>query len=397
MLPKERIAAAFEHEPTDAALRSPDSEFRSGRSTSKVPVYQAGFSSRVASALLGREAYVGGGIQQYREAKALWDGPQAHQEFLECARRDAFDLPRVLDLDLVRPSYWRLNEKPTRRLDDCTFFYGDESSSWRVMRFDPPTELYQVVARSPSPPPTLADVVAEVDGFEAALVSYQPQPEQFGDELAALAEFGQERAVEAFGIGLCVPREEIWLEAIALRPDLVRRYLSAQAEYAARNAAALSALGFQYLMGGGDFACKHGPFYSPKAFHDLMLPALQRVSQACHDHGCYHCFASDGDLWPVADDLFGRSGVDCFYEIDRRAGMDLARLRSRFPHLTLMGGISSETLHLGSREQVVAETRSALQAAQEHGSIIVGCSNQIVAPTPIANVEAMLETIRELR
>ena len=45
MLPKERIAAVFDHQPTD-----------------KVPIYQAGFSSRVASAVLGREAYVGGGI-----------------------------------------------------------------------------------------------------------------------------------------------------------------------------------------------------------------------------------------------------------------------------------------------------------------------------------------------
>jgi uroporphyrinogen-III decarboxylase len=108
-------------------------------------------------------------------------------------------------------------------------------------------------------------------------------------------------------------------------------------------------------------------------------------------------FASDGDLWPVAEDLFGASGVDCFYEIDRRAGMDLRLLRERYPHLTLLGGIASETLHMGTKEEVVQETLSALEVAKELGSCIIGCSNQIVAPTPMANVEAMMETLHGWR
>ena len=61
MLPKERVRAAFEH-----------------RSTDKVPVHHVGFSSEVATAIIGREAYVGGGIQQWREATAHWNGPDAH-------------------------------------------------------------------------------------------------------------------------------------------------------------------------------------------------------------------------------------------------------------------------------------------------------------------------------
>jgi len=150
-------------------------------------------------------------------------------------------------------------------------------------------------------------------------------------------------------------------------------------------------------MGGGDFASKNGPFYSPRAFHNLMLPALRRVSEACHAVGAYHMFASDGNLWPVAEDLFGASGVDCFYEIDRRAGMDLARLRTTFPHLTLLGGIASETLHLGTRAEVIQEVRSALAVAKEHGSIIVGCSNQIVPHTPPENIWAMMETLHAER
>jgi len=380
MLPKERVAAVFDHRPTD-----------------KVPIYQAGFSSRVASAVLGREAYVGGGIQQYREARALWDGEEAHQEYLARSRRDAFDLVRVLDLDLVRPAYWRMATKPTRRIDEHTFLYGDPEGSWHVMRFSPETELYQVADRSPAPEPSVDDLERTVEASEAGVDGYRPQPSAFPDLLAAVEEFGAERAVPGAGVGICVPRERVWLEAIALRPDLVGRYLMAQAGRAAPVASVMQQIGLRHLMGGGDFASKRGPFYSPKAFHDLMLPALRVVSEACHAQGCHHMFASDGDLWPVAEDLFGASGVDCFYEIDRRAGMDLRRLRRRYPHLTLLGGIASETLHTGTRQDVIEETLSALEVAKELGSCIIGCSNQIVALTPIANFEAMMEALQAHR
>jgi len=380
MLPKERVAAVFEHRPTD-----------------KVPIYQAGFSSRVASVILGREAYVGGGIQQYREARALWEGTEAHQEFLERSRQDAWDLVRALDLDLVRPTYWRMNEKPSRRIDENTFFYGKEDGVWRVMRFEPHLELYQVVDQSPQAAMTLDKIESTVEALEESAATYQPKPQDFPDLIAAQQEFGAERAVPGFGIGVGLPYQAVWLEAIAACPDLAGRYLMAQAEHAARIPAVMNQIGLRYLMGGGDFASKKGPFYSPRAFHNLMLPALKKVSDACHAAGAYHMFASDGNLWPVAEDLFGASGVDCYYEIDRRAGMDLARLRDAFPHLTLLGGISSATLHAGTKDEAIHETRTALAVAREKGSIIVGCSNQIVAPTPLENFWAMMEVLHKER
>jgi len=381
MLSKDRVLAAFEFQPSD-----------------KPPIYQAGFSSRVASAVLGREACVGGGIQQWRESRALWEGPDAHQEFVERSRRDPIDLAEKLDLDLVRPVYWRMSQKPAKRLDEHTFLYGDPDGEWQAMRCDPQTELYQVVARSPRPEPTMADLEKQVESAEKALETCRPTPADYADYKAVMDAVGSRRAVPGTGIGLNIDyRQPIWLEAIALRPDLVARMFDVQAERAARSAAAQAQIGLRYLMGGGDFASNKGPFYSPKAFHELTLPRLRKISDALHRNGQFHMFASDGDLWPVADDLFGASGVDCFYEIDRRAGMDLRKLRRRFPRLTLLGNISSYTLHRGSREDVIAETQDCLDAAREYGGIVVGCSNQIVPPTPLANFWAMMETLHGRR
>ena len=380
MTPKERALAAFEHRPTD-----------------RVPVFHSGLSSWAAGVIMGREAYVGGGIQQWREAVALWEGGDAHQEFLERSQRDAFDLTRALDQDIVRVLYWRMSEKPARRIDENMFMYGDPEEKWRVMRFDPDTELYQEVERSPRPEPSVDDLEREVERLEEGLRREPPGPDAFAAEAEALKEF-PDRAVRGRGAGINVDYQRpIWLEAIALRPDLVDRLFDVQAEQALRALRPQAKMGLQLLAGGSDFASNQGPFYSPEFFHRAVLPRLQNVTGAYHRVDCYLLYASDGNLWAVADDLFGASGVDGYYEIDLRAGMDLRRLRERFPELTLLGGISSHTLHRGMLEEVIAETREAMQVAEELGSIIVGCSNQIVAQTPPENIEAMAETIDRYR
>ena len=379
MNPVERIHAACEHKPCDRA-----------------PTYHASFSSWAASIVLGREAYVGSGIQQWREAAALWNGEDAHREFLERTRRDTIDLGNVLDLDMVRVIYWRQNEKPAWRIDENTFYYGRQDGDWRVMRFDPDTELYQEVDHNPRPETTHQDLKEELDRTECALEGYRPTPQSFPEIIAGLEAYGGTRAIPAWGVMIGVPyRSVAWIEAVAARPDLVARLLELQAERAERTVQAVSALGVRVVLGGLDLANNTGPLYSPRAFRELVVPRLRRIVDACRRAGMYYFFASDGNLWPIADDLF--PVVDGYYEIDRRAGMDLKTLRQRYPHLTLVGNISSHTMHLGTKQDVIAEVLSCLEVAKQYGGIIVGASNQILSQTPPENLLAMVETLEKER
>jgi len=374
VLPRERVAAAFRLEQTD-----------------KVPIYQAGFSSRAASIVLGREAYTGGGIQQYRESAALWKGVDAHAEFVERSFTDACELCEKLDLDLVRTGYWRKEEKPKRKIDEWTFEY----ENGEIWRFDPPSETYGCAAQ-PRELASETELRREADRQMRDAEAYAPTEADFPNERRSLERFGATRAIPCGGNSLTVPREPWWLEATILCPEVVAEVLDAQVISAEKCVKVLGRLGLPYGMGGGDFAGAAGPMYSPAFFHEHMLPRLSKISEACRAAGVYHLFASDGNLWPVADDLFGRSGVDGYYEIDG-THMPLRRLREKFPRLKLLGGIRSETLHLGTEEQVRQETRSALEAAKEIQGCIIGCSNQIVAPTPERNIWAMMETMERYR
>lgn len=386
MKPRERILATFE-----------------GRSTDRVPVHHIGFSGYAASVILGREAYVGGQIQQWREMKALWEGPEAHREFLERSERDAVDVALACGHDIIRLQYWRWRIKPTKKLNDYAFLFGDPQGRWYVLEFDPKTELFhriegygESVMEPPEKEMSEEDLEAFVSSKERELEGYHPPQGPDPAIQATLAKY-RDYAIRNWGVGASIPHDQVWLEAVALRPDLVKRYVEVQTERAVRQLPRLAASGVKLIFGGGDFASNEGPLYSPKVFRDIMLPSLKRITEECHRLGMYYLFASDGNLWPVADDLFGESGVDGYYEIDRRAGMDLRKLRERFPDLTLIGNISSHTLHRGTKEQVIKEVLSCIDVAQRYGRVIVGVSNYIMPGTPPQNIEALLETIERYR
>ena len=379
MFPKDRVRAAFENRQSD-----------------HVPIYQSGFSSRVASDILGRVAHVGGGIQQYREACALWEGPDAHAEFLERSIRDAIDVSLALELDMVRPFYWRMPVKPSRRIDEFTFLWDDRDGAHRVHRFDPERELFPEVERSPLPPASFEELEVLLRSLEDAAAGTRIR--EHAEVARAVDELGDTHAVCGYGAMCNVPYDpRIWLEAVLLRPDLVARRLDVYVEEARRTIPKIAKLGTPYIFGGGDFASSHGPFVSPQAFRELVLPRLKEIAKICHDHGAYYMFASDGNLWSVADALFGESGVDAFFEMDVLAGMDPVKLRRAYPSLTLLGGINSKTVHLGPPEAIRREVHHAMDAAREFGGMIVGCSNQLVVGTPIEHVNTMMEEIHRLR
>jgi len=380
MTSKERIEAVFKREKID-----------------KVPINHRGFSSKIASYILGREAFVGGGIQQWREAKSYWEG--WHDEYLERSFKDAIDIAFLTNQDIVRSSYWRYPLPPTKKLDEYTYLYEyGEERDWKVLHYCPESEQAIISYYHPREL-TIEDIKKEVEQGERDVFSYKPSEQDFAFEIKAQRMYGKEKIIEVHGVTVGIPMRQanVWLEAMLKDPGLIKAYINQQVERAKKNVEFLSKLGFRYFFGGLDFASEKGPMFSPRLFRELILPGLKEVSKICHQYGGYHLFASDGNLWPVADALWGESGIDGEYEVDRKAGMDLEKLRNKFPNLTLIGNISSWTLSQGSKEDVKRETSSCIEIAKRYGGIIVGVSNYVLPETPYENVEVMLEVLNKER
>lgn len=361
----------------------------------RVPFFEQGVASPVASAILGRQAHTGGGGFRRLGVEAAIAGPQAQQEYTERHFEDWGALIEALDFDVVTPT-WAGGGVPTKKLDDHTYLFGDLDAVWSIMRYDPPSDSFYTLDSSWRHEKALPQIEEEIQNMEAHHADRKPPtPQAFGLLPRFIQRYGRRRAV-AGGAGLGIPMEPAWWEALMVMPDRIRQYLSMQADLACDQIETMARMGVHLIWGGGDLASNQGPVYSPAQFRRFMLEPLKRITACCHKHGLPYCFRTDGLIWPIAQELFVESSVDGYGEIDKQAGMDLAQIRRRLPHLILWGNVDcARTLTFGTPADVASETRACIDAAAHGGGYMLGSSNVIHAHVPPENLLAMADTCRQ--
>ncbi|MCD6361424.1 MAG: hypothetical protein J7M38_11260, partial [Armatimonadetes bacterium] len=111
----------------------------------RVPFFEQGVASNVASDILGREAVTGGGSARFGSMLAGLSGVEAYREYHERARSDWADLIEVLDMDAVTPA-WTSGGVPVARLDEFTVRFEDPATeTWSIQRFSPSSDTtYEV-------------------------------------------------------------------------------------------------------------------------------------------------------------------------------------------------------------------------------------------------------------
>lgn len=371
MTGKERFIAAFKHEPVE-----------------RVPLFEQSVASSVASALLGRPALTGTTDLHHDQAEEALKGDEAYEAFIDRVLRDNVALAETLGHSAVSVPW--LMPKPTKKLSDVEYLYGDpDSGPWWIRRYDPASRTFGVADHGGAPE-TMDELERELDRREAALVDYHCGPDDFMMH-RRLAELTGGRLEVVGQGGIAIPLDEVWLMATALRPDLVERHLDLSVETVSRTFKVQAAEGIRVIWGGYDLASNQGPIYGPRVFREMVLPRIQRMTAKCRELGMYYLFRTDGRLWDIADEFFVASGIHGYGEIDVDAGMDLVEVRRRYPKVTLWGGLScGKLLRHGSVEEVRAETRRVIDGVGRAG-LIFGSSNSILHGTPPENVLAMVD------
>ena len=106
-------------------------------------------------------------------------------------------------------------------------------------------------------------------------------------------------------------------------------------------------------------------------------------------------FHSDGNLMAVLDDLV-EAGIDGLNPIEVAAGMDIAEIHRRYPHLFMVGGMDvSGLLVSGTREQVRDAVLKALEDAG--GRLMVGSTTEVHDAVPLRSYLAMYESVLAYR
>ncbi len=363
-----------------------------GGATDTIPVYEQAFASDVASKILGREAFTGGAILRYQEA--LWGsrGEAAWQEFHERMRRDIVELHETLGFGAIRQPW--LYGKPTKRIDEYRFLYGDPDGHWIIYKYDPRAHTF--APEQYSHPPVwrgVEEIRAEVEAAErrAETWSQGAGPEQLAEHTRLWLSLAGDRFEVLAAAGLSVPLNEKWLTACAACPDLVAAYLQAQAEVACQMLDVQARLGLRIIWGGGDLADNSGPVYGPKFFRQAVLPAYKRIVDHAHHLGMKYLFRSDGYLWSITDNLFIDAGMDGYGEIDWEAGMRIPELAERYPNVTYWGNVGCGLLRNGTPEQVRQAAEEIAAVGRKTGRVILGSSNAVLPGTPPENYFALLD------
>ena len=137
--------------------------------------------------------------------------------------------------------------------------------------------------------------------------------------------------------------------------------------------------------------------YSDVAYHGKLMfaPAHMRemgffddiagICEACHRAGLQVIFHSDGYIMEILDDLIA-CGIDGLNPLEKAAGMDIYKVRRRYPRLILVGGVDvSRLMPFGTPEQVRRETRRIIAETGAEGRLLIGSTTEIGNDIPLDN------------
>lgn len=150
---------------------------------------------------------------------------------------------------------------------------------------------------------------------------------------------------------------------------------------------------------GNDLGSQTGPLLGPELFERFVLQHVKRLVDIGHEYGLkvqMHCC---GGFEPLIPDLIG-IGLDALHAVQPSChGMDLKTLKTTYGcSMVFNGGIDSHhVLIQGTPQSVRESTREVLEIMMPEGGFVAGASHDwVLEETPVANMIAMVDTVREV-
>lgn len=158
-------------------------------------------------------------------------------------------------------------------------------------------------------------------------------------------------------------------------------------------------LGADILVCGDDFGSQNGMVMSPETWRKWFKPRIRNMFEAFKSVnpdvkiGWHSC----GSILPIIPD-FIEIGLDILNPIQPKAeGMDPLTLKKTFGReLIFFGGIDvQELLPFGKPAAIKEEVRRRIDILGEGGGYIVASAHNIQDDTPVENILALYEAVRE--
>jgi hypothetical protein len=194
-----------------------------------------------------------------------------------------------------------------------------------------------------------------------------------------------------------------WYVSTRARRDYVHAIFNRQCEIALENLAAIHAAvgdmpGALFLC-GTDFGTQTSTFCSTATFRELWLPYYKRICGWIHANTGWKSFKhSCGSVERFIEPLI-EAGFDILNPVQcSAAGMDPRHLKETFgDRITFWGGgvDTQKTLPFGTPAEVRGEVLERCGIFAANGGFVFNTIHNIQAGTPVENVAAMLDAVKE--
>ncbi len=196
-----------------------------------------------------------------------------------------------------------------------------------------------------------------------------------------------------------------WYMSTAARVDFVFSVFTRQCEIGLANLVKIrEAVGDRVsvvFVTGTDFGTQAGPFINPKSYRSLYQPFHRRVNDWVHENTSWKTFIhSCGSVVALIDDFID-AGFDILNPVQcSAAGMEPQTLKDRFgERISFWGGgvDTQKTLPFGTADDVRREVRQRIEIFNRDGGFVFNTVHNVQAGTPMENLRALYETVKEMR
>jgi len=194
-----------------------------------------------------------------------------------------------------------------------------------------------------------------------------------------------------------------WYISTAIRQDYLHEIFSRQCEIALENLKRVhdvvgGVIDVLFIC-GTDFGTQTSSFCSTDTYDQLYAPYYKRINAWIHENTTWKTFKhSCGAVEPFMPHFID-SGFDIINPVQcSAAGMDPKTLKDRYgDRITFWGGgvDTQKTLPFGTPEQVRQEVLKRCEVFAPNGGFIFNAIHNVQAKTPVANIVAMIDAVRE--
>ena len=178
-------------------------------------------------------------------------------------------------------------------------------------------------------------------------------------------------------------------------PDFARKLIKKVAETNIEIVKRMLDRGVDVIADSDDVAEGKGPFFPLKVFKEFFFPYTKRLIDECHRRGVPFLRHSDGNLYPILEDLVNL-GIDGLHPIEPKV-MDLAYVKKRYgDKIFLRGNVDcAYVLPFGSEEDVRRDVRRCIDTAARGGGFILADSNSLHSNVKTENILVMIDEARK--